>query len=76
LIAGKEKKEIPGRKEWGKWATERKKVFFTEKKKEFWGQRKKRSSVLGALTQEIFHQGAIEALENLSFNWVLLFFSL
>jgi hypothetical protein len=27
-------------------------------------------------TEEIFHQGAIESLENLSFNWVLLFFSL
>jgi hypothetical protein len=60
----------------GEMGDRKKKSFFSQKKKEFWGQRKKRSSVLGALTQEIFHQGAIEALENLSFNWVLLFFSL
>jgi hypothetical protein len=40
------------------------------------GRRKEEEGTKRFRTEEIFHQRAIESLENLGFNWVLLFFSL
>jgi hypothetical protein len=47
----------------------------------FFGFRGKKEKALWRFSfwvrrEETFHQGAIESLEDLGFNWVLLFFSL